>query len=125
MTSISLNQEFDALVKATLPEKQLISKDNNNNGKENVQPEMTDKSEKSLDFFQSNKPSSKRTDRKYTTNCIKSKNFLSNISYVRINKEDFYNQNFIFNIYLLMNKNLNPFLLDRELNDPNKHANMK
>ena len=130
MTSISLNQEFDGLVKATLPEKQLISKDNNknnnsnnnnNNNKENGQPEMTDKLAKSLDFFQSNKPSSKRTDRKYTITCIKSKNFLSNISYVRINKEDFYNQNFIFNICVLMNKNLNPLLLDRELNDPNKH----
>ena len=117
-------------MKATLPEKQLISKDNNknnnsnnnnNNDKENGQPEMTDKLAKSLDFFQSNKPSSKRTDRKYTITCIKSKNFLSNISYVRINKEDFYNQNFIFNICVLMNKNLNPLLLDRELNDPNKH----
>ena len=122
MTSINLNQEFDALVKATLAEKQLISNDNkNNNNKENNQPEMTEESPKSPNFFQSNKPSNERTDRKYTTTRVKSRNFLSNISYVRINKEDFYNQNFTFNIYLFMTKNLNPFLLDRKLNDSNKH----
>ena len=125
MTSINLNQEFDALVKATLAEKQLISNDNkNNNNKENNQPEITEESAKSPDFFQSNKPSNKRTGRKYTTTRVKSRNFLSNISYVGINKEDFYNQNFTFNIYLLMTKNLNPFLLDRKLNDSNKHEMM-
>ena len=47
--------------------------------------------------------------------------FLSNISYVGINKEDFYNQNFVFDIYALMTKNLNPFSLDRKLSDQNKH----
>ena len=76
MTPIRLNQEFDALVKGTLAEKQLMSKGNNksdNNNKENVQPEMTDESAKSPDFFQSNKPSNKRTDRKYTTTRIKSR----------------------------------------------------
>ena len=101
-----------------------MSKDNknnnSNNNKENVQPEMTDESAKSPSFFQSNNLSNKRTDRKYTTTCTKSRNFLSNI-YVGINKEDFYNQNFIFAIYLMMTKNLNPFLLDRKLNYPNKH----
>ena len=44
-----------------------------------------------------------------------------NISYVGINKEDFYNENFIFNIYLLVTKNLNPFSLNRKLNDQNKY----
>ena len=122
MTSINLNQEFDALVKATLAEKQLISSDkNNNNNKESDQPEMTDESAKSPDFFQSNKPLNKKTGRKYITTHIKSRYFLSNISYVGINKEDFYNQNFTCNIYLLMTKNLNPFSLDRKLNDLNKH----
>ena len=88
-----MDQEFNALVKATLAEKQLISKYNNNrnntNNKENVEPEMADKSAKSRHSFQSNKPSNKRTDRKYTTTLIKSRNFLSNISYAGINKEDF------------------------------------
>ena len=46
---------------------------------------------------------------------------LSNISYVGITKEDFYNENFILNVYLLVTKNLNPFSVDRKLNDQNKH----
>ena len=41
--------------------------------------------------------------------------------HVGINKENFYNENFIFNVYLLIIKKLNPFSLDRKLNDQNKH----
>ena len=82
---------------------------------------MTDGSAKSPDFTQDNKLSVKKLDRKCTTTRIKSRNFLSNIFYLGINKEDFYNENFIFDIYLLMTKNLNPFSLDRKLNDQNKH----
>ena len=74
-------------------------------------------SAKSQDFFQNNKPS----ERKYTTTRIKSRNFLSNIAYVGINKEDFYNENFIFDVYLLVTKNLNPFSLNRKLSDKNEH----
>ena len=96
MTSISLNQEFDALVKATLAEKQLISNDNHNDsGKENIPPEITDESAKSPNFFHNNKPSDKRNDREHTTTPIKSRNFPSNNSYIGINEKDFYNQNFI------------------------------
>ena len=83
----------------------------------NIQQEVMDESAKSTDFFQNNKPS----ERRYTTTRMKSKNFLSNISYVGINKEDFYNENFIFDVYLLVTRNLNPFSLDRKLNDKNKH----
>ena len=68
-------------------------------------------------FLKDNKPS----ERKYTTTRIKSRNFLSNISYVGINKEDFYNENSIFDVYLLVTKNLNPYSLYRKLNDKNKH----
>ena len=81
---------------------------------------MTDGSAKSPDFFQDNK-SIKKPERKYKTTCIKSIDFLSNISYVGINKEDFCNENFIFDIYLLITKNLNPFSLDRKLNYLNKN----
>ena len=84
---------------------------------DSIQQEMIDRSAKSPDFFQDNKPS----ERKYTTTRIKSKNFLSNILYVGINKEDFYNENFIFDVYLLVTKNLNPFSIDINLNDQNKH----
>ena len=59
--------------------------------------------------------------KKYTTTRIKSRNFLSNITYVGINKKDYYNKNFIFDVYLLLTKNLNPFSLDRKLADKTKH----
>ena len=109
MTSFSLNQEFDELVKVTLAEKQQVLDNNSNNRNENKnKPDMTDGTAKSPDFFQDNKLSDKRSERKYTTTRIKSRNFLSNISYVGINKEDFYNDNFIFDVYFLMTKN-SPF----------------
>ena len=69
------------------------------------------------DFFQDNNPLGK----KYTTTGIKSRKFLSNIAYVGINKKDFYNENSIFDVYLLVRKNLNPFSLDRKSADKNKH----
>ena len=47
--------------------------------------------------------------------------FLSNIAYVGINKEDYYNEKFVFGVYVLITKNLNPFLLDRSLADKTKH----
>ena len=46
---------------------------------------------------------------------------ISNIAYVGINKEDYYNENFVFDVYLLITKNLYPFLLDRKLTDKTKH----
>ena len=75
-------------------------------------------SAKSQDFFQEH---SKMIRKKYTTTRIKSRNFLSNIAYVGISKEDYYNENFVFNIYLLLTKNLNTFSLDRKLADKTKH----
>ena len=77
---------------------------------------MVDESSKTHDFFQDNNPLGK----KYTTTEIKSRN-LSNIAYVEINKENFYNENFIFDVYTLVTKNLNPFSLDRKLANKNKH----
>ena len=56
----------------------------------------------------------------YTTTRIKSRNFLSNISYVGITKEDFYNRNFVFDVYALVTKNVNPFQLERKISDFNK-----
>ena len=76
-----------------------------------------DKSAKSQDFFQDNNALGKRC----TTTRIKSRNFLSNIAYLGINKEDYYNENFLFDVYLLITKNLNPFSLDRKLTDKTKH----
>ena len=58
---------------------------------------------------------------KYSPTRIKLRNFLSNISYSRINKKDFYNENFISDIYVLLVKNLNPFSLSWKVLDKTKH----
>ena len=73
---------------------------------------------KVIRISQSNKD---KIERKYTATKIKSNNFLLNFASVGINREDFYNENFIFGVYLLITKNLNPFSLDRKLTDKNKH----
>ena len=112
MKMFSINNEFSELVNMTLLKQQALTENS-----DRIQQEMIDWSAKSPNFFQDNKPS----ERKYTTRRIKSRNFLSNIQYTGINKENFYTENFIFNVYLLGTKNLNPFSLDRKLNDQNKH----
>ena len=101
MTTFSIGDKFNELVKVTPSEKQALTEQTDNN------VEMIDESAKSQDLFQDNKP----FERKYYTTRIKSRSFLSNIAYVGINKENFYNENFIFDVYLLVTKNLNPFLL--------------
>ena len=58
---------------------------------------------------------------KYTMTRIKPQNFLSNITYIDINKEDYYNNNFIYDVYFLLTKNLNLFSLDKKLADKTKH----
>ena len=79
---------------------------------------MIDESAKSQDFFQNHQD---KKERRYATARIESINFFSNIAYVGINREDFYSENFIFDVYLLITKNLNPLSLDRKLTDKNKH----
>ena len=58
---------------------------------------------------------------KYSPTRIKSRNFLSNISYTGISKTDFYHENFILDVYVLLVKNLNPFSLPRKISDKTKH----
>ena len=58
---------------------------------------------------------------KYSPTRIKSRNFLSNISYTGISKNDFYNESFILDVYVLIVKNLNPFSLNRKVSDKTKH----
>ena len=105
MTTFSIYDQLNELVKVTLSQKQALTKNS-----DSIQQEMTDRSAKSPDFSQDNNPSEK-SERKCTRTRIKSRHFLSNISYVGINKED-----------LLVTKNLNPFSLDRKLTDKNKHG---
>ena len=105
-----MNDQFNELVKVTISEKQALTENS-----DSIHQEMTDGSAKICNFFHDNK-SPENIERKYTTTRIKSRNFLSNISYAGINKEDFYNRNFIFDVYLLVTKYLHPFSLDRKLN---------
>ena len=84
--------------------------------------------EKSPDFFPTKKPIAKRkkvkhtaTRIKYSLTGVKSKNFLSNISYSSTNKADFYNKNFILDVFILLVKNLNPFSLPCKISDKFKH----
>ena len=74
------------------------------------------------DFFQDNNTiKRKNVGKQCTTTHIKSRNFLSNISYVGISKEEFYNENCVFDIYSLITKNLHLFSLVRKLSNQNKH----
>ena len=109
----TFNEQFNELVKMTLSERQQLN--GWTNGDKNIQ--VMNESAKSQDFFQDNNALAKR----YITMRIKSRKFLSNIAYVGINKEDYYNENFVFDVHLLITKNLNPFLLDRKLADKTKH----
>ena len=96
-------------------------------------PESENKVESQLDQIEENQNSSKSdivsrhrirytaTRIKYLPTRIKSRNFLSNISYTGINKKDFYNENFILDIFVLLVKNLNLFSLSRKVLDKTKH----
>ena len=83
--------------------------------------EQENGSAKSQDFFQNNKVANHQKKKKYTTTRIKSRNFLSNIAHIGIKKEDYYNKKFIFDVYLLLTKNLNLFALDRKQADKTKY----
>ena len=83
------NEQFNELVRVTLPDRQQINDQTNSN--KNLQ--MVHESAKSQDFFQKNNALGKRC----TTTRIKSRNFLSNIVYPGINKEDYCNE-FFFSI---------------------------
>ena len=82
---------------------------------------VMDEPAKNRDFFRDNNAIIKKENNKpYATTQIKSRNSLVNIFYVGVKKEDFYNKGFIFNVYSLVAKNLNPFTLERKTSDQNK-----
>ena len=80
MTTFS--QNFNSLVKVTLiDEQQQIKIETENKTNDETIVDM-DEQAKSQDFFQDNNAIGK----KYTTTCIKSINFLSNIAYIGISR---------------------------------------
>ena len=53
----------------------------------------------------------------YTSSGIKTRNFLSNIAYNGVKEEDFLDNNFVFDTFSLLTKNLNPFSVERKIAD--------
>ena len=95
---------------------------------EAAQNSSEDQLEKNQDFYLTENSISKRqkvrylaTRIKYSPTRVKSRNFLSNISCTSVNKCDFYNENFILDVYILLVKNSNPFSLQRKIYDKFKH----
>ena len=77
-----------------------------------------------LDFFSNNnasQPKKRKYETKkikpYNTSRIKSRNFLMNISYNGVKEHNLYDRSFVFDIYVLTTKNINPFLLERKIFD--------
>ena len=60
---------------------------------------------------------SKRRLKPYTSSRIKTRNFLSNISYTGVKSEDFADNNFTFDTITLLTKNINPFSLEQKIVD--------
>ena len=77
--------------------------------------------EEDLDFFFDNNASQKK--KKYLTKKIKPysmkriKDLLTNISYNNIKEEDLLDRNFVFDVYMLTTKNINPFFLETKFYD--------
>ena len=52
--------------------------------------------------------------KKYNNSKVKARNFLSNVSYNRITKLDYRNQNFVVDCFTFLILYLNPFYLERK-----------
>ena len=57
----------------------------------------------------------KKKIKPYTSSRIKTRNFLSNISYTGVKSKDFVDNNFTFDTITLITKNINPFSLERKI----------
>ena len=122
LTQSQLQELLDPRLQTQPP----LSEDKNEEAMEVIQESSP---EKNLDFSQQpseNTPVEKSivkrniikytaTRIKYSPTRVKSRNFLSNISYTGISKVDFHNESFILDIYILLVKNLNPFSLQRKI----------
>ena len=59
----------------------------------------------------------KRRVKPYTSSRIKTRNFLSIISYTGVKSEDFVDNSFTFDTITLLTKNINPFSLEHKIVD--------
>ena len=75
------------------------------------------------DFFSSDnviipkKTIKKRSFNNYSPTKVKARNFLTNISYNRVNDEDFNNRSFVIDCYSFILLYLNPFYLDQKFDN--------
>ena len=53
----------------------------------------------------------------YNTAKIKSRNFMTNVSYNGVKEEDLFRSSFVFDIYVLTNNNINLFSLEKKVFD--------
>lgn len=103
MAEISLNDQFNKLVQTALHSKK-------------------DDSVKSKGLFQDNNAIENKTPVKpYITTRIKTRNYLPNVVYNGVVQEDFYNRNFVFEIYVLITKILSHFSIEQKIADQKKH----
>ena len=89
--------------------------------------EMEQKPERDHDFLFVEDPNQKqesvmskhfkRRIKPYTSSRIKTRNFLSNISYTGVKSKYFVDNNLTFDIITLTRKNINPFSLERKIVD--------
>ena len=113
-------------------------KQNDGNGRGSDRPKIAEQSKfvdrkyfkggkkmkEDLDFFFNNNASqpkkrkykTKKT-KPYNTTRIKSRNFLTNISYNGVKEEDLCDKTFVFDVHVLTTKNINPFSLERKVFD--------
>ena len=49
----------------------------------------------------------KRNVKPYNTTSVMARNILTNVAYNGLKSEDYYNRNFIFDVYVLLTKNFN------------------
>ena len=51
----------------------------------------------------------------HNTTITKSRNFLTNISYNGVKEKDLWDRSFVFDVYVLATKNINPFSLEQKI----------
>ena len=79
------------------------------------------KIEEDLDFFLNNNASQSKKSMHQKKPCsttrIKSRKFLRNIFYKGVKKEDLFHKSFVFDVYVLTTKNIDPFSPERNIFD--------
>ena len=84
-----------------------------------IQETVMEEKEPDLYFFYDNNAIQKKKTKcpqvkPCDTTRIKTRNFLTNISYNAFTEDDLFNRNFVFDVYALLPKNLNPSSIEQK-----------